>query len=71
MYYENGQLFLVDFVSDEFTNVFAINMVLTSKNIYDLYRDHAQVETIICELKTGFGAMKSHCKKFDVNQSLA
>lgn len=70
VYDENGQLFFIDFVSDEFTNVFATNMALTSENIYGLYRDHAQVETIICELKSGFGAVKSHCEKFDVNQSL-
>ncbi len=48
VYDENGQLFILDFVSDEFTNVFATNMVLTSENIYGLYREHAQVETIIC-----------------------
>ncbi len=71
VYDENGQLFFVDFVSDEFTNVFAKNMDLTAAHIYGLYRDPAQVETIICELKSGFGAVKSHCDKFDVNQSLA
>jgi hypothetical protein len=70
VYDENGQLFILDFVSDEFTNVFATNMVLTSENIYGLYREHAQVETIICELKSGFGFVKSHSEKFDVNQSL-
>ena len=70
VYDEDGQLFIVDFVSDEFTNVFATNMALTAENIYGLYREHAQVETIIGELKSGFGSVKSHCEKFDVNQSL-
>lgn len=70
VYDENGQLFILDFVSDEFTNVFATNMILTSENIYGLYREHAQVETIIGELKSGFGTVKSHSEKFDVNQSL-
>lgn len=70
VYDEYGQLFILDFASDEFTNVFATNMALTSENIYGLYREHAQVETIIGELKSGFGTVKSHCQKFDVNQSL-
>lgn len=70
VYDEDGQLFIVDFVSDEFTNVFATNMALTSENIYGLYREHAQVETIIGELKSGFGSVKSRCEKFDVNQSV-
>ena len=70
VYDESGQLFLLDFVSDEFTNVFATNMELTSENIYGLYREHAQVETIIGELKSGFGQVKSRCHKFEVNQAL-
>lgn len=70
VYDEDGQLYILDFASDEFTNAFATNMALTSENIYGLYREHAQVETIIGELKSGFGSVKSHCKLFDVNQSL-
>ena len=70
VYDEEGQLFILDFASDEFTNAFATNMSLTTENIYGLYREHAQVETIIGELKSGFGSVKSHCRKFDVNQSL-
>ena len=70
VYDEHGQLFILDFASDEFTNVFATNMALTPENIYGLYREHAQVETIIGELKSGFGSVKSRCEIFDVNQSL-
>ena len=71
VYDENGQLYILDFEADEFTNVFATNMALTAENIYGLYRDHAQVETIIGELKSGFATVKSRCSKFNVNQSLA
>jgi hypothetical protein len=70
IYDEEGQLYILDFAADEFTNVFATNMVLSAQNIYGLYREHAQVETIIGELKSGFGTVKSRCEKFDVNQSL-
>lgn len=71
VYDENGQLYFIDFDANEFTNVFATNMRLTAENIYGLYRHHAQVETIIGELKSGFNAVKSRCAKFNVNQSLA
>lgn len=71
VYDENGQLYILDFAADEFTNVFITNMLLTAENIYGLYRKHAQVETIIGELKSGFSTVKSRCAKFDVNQSLA
>ena len=70
VYDETGQLFILDFASDEFTNVFVTNMALRLENIYGLYREHAQVETIIGELKSGFGSVKSHCGLFNVNQSL-
>lgn len=70
VYDEDGQLYILEFSADEFTNVLVTNMVLLPENIYGLYRDHAQVETIIGELKTGFGSVKSHCKTFDVNQSM-
>jgi hypothetical protein len=71
VYDEDGQLYILDFTADEFTNVFATNMILKAENIYGLYREHAQVETIIGELKSGFGTVKSRCGKFDINQSLA
>lgn len=71
VYDEDGQLYILAFAADEFTNVFATNMALSAVNIYGLYREHAQVETIIGELKSGFGAVKSRCEKFAVNQSLA
>ena len=70
VYDEEGQLYFVEFAADEFTNVYVTNMILSSANIYGLYRDHAQVETIIEELKSGFGTVKSHCHLFDVNQAL-
>lgn len=71
VYDEDGQLYFVEFTADKFTNVFVTNMALSSANIYGLYRKHAQVETIIEELKSGFGSVKSRCHLFDVNQSLA
>lgn len=71
VYDEDGQLYILDFAADEFTNVFATNMGLKAESVYGLYREHAQVETIIGELKSGFGTVKSRCNIFDVNQSLA
>ena len=70
VYDDDGQLYILDFASDEFTNVFATNMRIKAENIYGLYREHAQVETIIGELKKGFGSVKSHCSIFNVNQSM-
>lgn len=70
VYDEDGQLYFLNFAADEFTNVFVTNMALSAENIYGLYRKHAQVETIIGELKSGFGSVKSHCRQFNVNQSL-
>ena len=70
IYDEHGQVFFLEFLADEFTNVFATNMSLTAENIYGLYREHAQVETIIGELKSGLGSVKSRCHLFDVNQSI-
>ena len=70
IYDADGQLYILDFEADEFTNVFATNMSLSAEEIYGLYREHAQVETIIGEIKSGFGAVKSHCSKFNVNQSM-
>jgi hypothetical protein len=70
VYDDDGQLYILNFASDEFTNVFATNMEIKAEDIYGLYREHAQVETIIGELKKGFGSVKSHCSKFNVNQSM-
>jgi len=70
VYDENGQMLFKEFLSDEFTNVFATNMELTAEYIYGLYREHAQVETIIGELKAGLGSVKSRCHHFNVNQSI-
>lgn len=70
IYDENGQIYFQEFLADEFTNVFATNMELTAEYIYRLYREHAQVETIIGELKSGLGSVKSRCHFFNVNQSI-
>jgi hypothetical protein len=70
VYDENGQLCFVDFLADEFTNVFATNMDIAAETIYGLYREHAQVETIIGELKSGLGSVKSRSQSFNVNQSI-
>jgi hypothetical protein len=70
VYDEHGQLCFVDFLADEFTNVFATNMDIAAENIYGLYREHAQVETIICELKSRLGSVKGRSHSFNVNQSL-
>lgn len=70
IYDELGQLCFVDFLADEFTNVFATNMDFAAENIYGLYREHAQVETIISELKAGLGSVKSRSHSFNVNQSI-
>jgi hypothetical protein len=70
VYDEDDQLYFLKFSADEFTNVLATNMTVLPEDIYGLYRDHAQVETIIGELKSSFGSVKSHCHIFDVNQSV-
>jgi len=70
VYDSDGQLYILDFEADKFTNVFATNMSVSAEHVYCLYREHAQVETIIGEMKSGFGAVKSHCSKFNVNQSM-
>ncbi len=70
VYDEEGQLYFLEFASDEFTNVLATNMEFSQEKIYGLYREHAQVETIIGELKSGFGSAKSHSQIFDINQSM-
>ena len=57
VYDEDGQLFFLEFSADEFTNVLATNLALLPEDIYGLYRDHAQVETIIGELKSSFGSV--------------
>lgn len=70
VYDEDGQLYFLEFSADEFTNVLATNMSSSPEDIYGSYRDHAQVETIIGELKSSFGSAKSHCHLFNVNQSV-
>lgn len=67
----DGQLYFSEFESDEFTNVFATNIPLSSKKIYKKYKEHAVIETIIEELKNDFKLGISHNNSFDVNSSLA
>jgi len=68
---EFGQLSFKNFDSNEFTNVFVTNMKLTQKNIYEFYKKHAQVETIIEELKNDFQLGISHNHKFVFNQAMS
>ena len=66
-----GQTYFKDFDSDEFTNVFVTNMQLKKKNIYNQYRKHAVIETIIEELKNDFKLAVSHNKSFKVNSAMS
>ena len=68
---EFGQTYFKDFDSDEFTNVFVTNMELKKKNIYNQYRKHAVIETIIEELKNDFKLAISHNKSFHVNFAMS
>jgi hypothetical protein len=68
---EFGQLSFKNFDSNEFTNVFVTNMKLTRSNIYEFYKKHAGVETIIEELKNDFHLAISHNHKFEFNQAMA
>ena len=68
---EFGQLYFEKFDSDEFTNVFVTNINLTKNKIYELYKKHAQVETIIEELKNDFQLGISHNHNFKFNQAMS
>ena len=70
IYDEDGQIYFNEFLADEFTNVFVSNMAYKAETIYGMYRNHAQVETIIGELKSDLGAVKSRCHDFSVNQGI-
>lgn len=68
---EFGQLSFENFDSNEFTNVFVTNMELTRSNVYEFYKKHAQVETIIEELKNDFHLAISHNHKFEFNHAMS
>lgn len=68
---EDGQLTFKNFNSNEFTNVFVTNMNLNTKNIYEFYKKHATVETIIEELKNDFHLAISHNHDFEFNQAMS
>ena len=68
---EFGQLTFENFESNEFTNVFVTNLNLSKSNVYELYKKHAQVETIIEELKNEFHLAISHNHKFEFNQAMS
>ena len=68
---KKGQLHFVDYLAEDFTNVFVTNMDLSSKALYRIYREHAQVEVIIGELKQDYGVAKSRGDELVVNQSFA
>jgi len=64
---ETGQ-YHFDFASNEFTNVFVTNCRVFVQEIYAEYKKHAQVETIIEELKNDFGLAIGHNKSMQFNQ---
>lgn len=68
---EYGQMYLKNFDSNEFTNVLVTNMQLKKKNIYNQYKDHAVIETIIEELKNDFKIAISHNQSFAFNASIS
>lgn len=67
---EYGQLYLKNFLSNEFTNVFVTNLKQTPKNLYKIYKKHAIIESINEELKNDFGLGKSHSFNLNFNQAL-
>jgi hypothetical protein len=70
LYDINGQLYFDFMYADEFTNSFITNLNDTPDKIYELYKKHAQVETIIEELRNDFGLGQSHNKNFYFNQTM-
>ena len=68
---EYGQMYLKNFDSNEFTNVLVTNMHLKKKNIYNQYKDHAVIETIIEELKNDFKIAISHNQSFAFNAAIS
>jgi hypothetical protein len=68
---EYGQMYLKNFHTNEFTNVFVTNMQLKKKNIYNQYKDHAVIETIIEELKNDFKIAISHNQSFTFNSAMS
>lgn len=70
-YDEFGQQYFEKLDSNEFTNVFTTNMSLLALNVYNHYKGHAVIETIIEELKNDFKLALAHSNKFHFNESLA
>lgn len=67
---EKGQYYFPEMFRDDFTNVFMTNLDKSAQEIYELYKDHAQVETIIEELKNDFGLGYSCNETFAFNQAM-
>jgi len=67
---EAGQYLFADCYAGEFTNVFITNLNNPVSEVYMLYRKHAQVETIIEELKNEFGLGNSCNETFVFNQAM-
>lgn len=65
-----GQFLFPEFYWQDFTNVFITNLELPAEEIYEFYKKHAQVETIIEELKNDFGMGYAYNETFDFNQSM-
>lgn len=59
-----------DFAADEFTNVLVTNSNLDAEKIYQLYRGHAIIETVIEELKNDFATGIAHSAVFHVNATM-
>jgi hypothetical protein len=64
---ETGQLLFPEMM-EGFTNVVITNMDNNFKWLYRFYRKHAQVETIIEEIKNDFGVLKSKGHHLCLNQ---
>ena len=66
-----GQYLFPEFYWQDFTNVFITNLrMAAAEEIYEFYKKHAQVETIIEELKNDFGLGYAYNDTFDFNQSM-
>lgn len=67
---ELGQYWIKKFEADEFTNVLITNMKESVEDIYSLYKQRANVENIIKELKNEFGFGIAHNKTISFNRAM-
>lgn len=66
---EIGQMYFKNFASNEFTNIFVTNLKAKPKHLYETYKKHAVIETVIEELKNDFGFGISHNHQISFNQT--